>query len=90
MHPNDHLRVSDLPAPDWPCAKPAGALATQAWEALELSSDGIMVLDDKAVIIRSNTQALELLQCMLADVSGRATIVRRHQRDRVERGRRRV
>ena len=86
MHPNDHLQVSDQPAPDWSCAKPADALAMQAWEALELSSEGIMVLDNKFVLIHSNTQALALLQCTLADVSGRdfweavpAKIAEQHQ-----------
>lgn len=70
MHTNNSLRVGDLEAPDWPCVKPASGSASQAWKALELTSDGVMVLDEKAVIIHSNTRALELLRCTLSDVSG--------------------
>ena len=70
MQTNNSFRVGDLEAPDWPCVKPASASATQAWKALELTSDGVMVLDEKAVIIHSNTRALGLLRCTLPDVSG--------------------
>ena len=70
MHTNNSLRVGDLEAPDWPCVKPASGPASQAWKALELTSDGVMVLDEKAVIIHSNTRALTLLRCTLSDVSG--------------------
>ena len=70
MHLKDSLRTGDLEAPEWPSAQAAVGTAAQGWGALELSSEGIMVLDEKAVIIRSNKRALELLHCTLSDVSG--------------------
>ena len=70
MHTQNSLRVGDLEAPDWPFVKPASGLATPEWKALDLTFDGVMVLDEKAVIIHSNTRALELLRCTLSDLSG--------------------
>ena len=70
MHLKNSLRVSDLEASDWPCAQLAGGPDRRLWEALDLSSEGILVLDEKAVIIHSNTRALTLLRCTLSDVSG--------------------
>ena len=58
-----------MEAPGWPRAQHTGPAAL-AWEALELSSDGIMVLDEKTAIIHSNARALALLRCALPDVSG--------------------
>ena len=68
------LRTSlpgNLAAPELPCAQPAGELAKQAWGVLDLSFEGIMVLDENVGILHANARALELLQCTLAAVSGR-------------------
>ena len=70
MHLNQNLRVSDLEAPEWLQPERASAPLPQAWEALEFSSDGILVLDEASVIVRCNGRALELLQCGLSNVSG--------------------
>lgn len=70
MHTNNSFRVADLEAPDCPCVKLASGSESQAWEALELTSDGVMLLDEKAVIVHSNTRALGLLGCTLSNVSG--------------------
>lgn len=75
MRTENSLRVNDLEASDWPSARAAGAVSPpeqsrEAWDVLDLSSDGIMVLDEKAVIIHSNARALALLQCTLPDMSG--------------------
>jgi PAS domain S-box-containing protein len=69
----DKFRMSlsgHLPDASLPAANSTLPSTQQGWGPLDLTLDGILLLDDKGLILDANAQALELLHCSLPAVSG--------------------
>lgn len=74
----DNLRMNlpgrsakDAAARSMPQENDSKAPAEPAWGPLDLTNDGIVLLNEDGVITDANALALELLQCTLSSVSGR-------------------